>query len=227
MTLRRGRRRLRLRQFRALARTLWAQIPDHFRASAHLLVHPEAEWDPDDPSILLLGMCESPTPGAPEQSRIHLWYGSFVLTAERARRFHWRGELEETILHELTHHWEHRAGLDHLDRFDRAQWQNFQRRRGESVPWGFWRGGVIVGEGRWEIDGDLFVEMAGAPPWTPLAGDGKQVRCAPAAGRSWAVVPRRGAVFDGLRGDLVVAPAPAVRGGRIRALLNRLRGSGC
>lgn len=173
---------------------------------------------------MLLGLCESSIPGAPEYSCIHLWYGSFLALYDSARRFDWKGELEETVLHELTHHWEHRAGVDDLDRFDHAQWQNFRRRRGKRVPPGFWRDGEVLDEGRWEIDGDVFVECRTLPPWTVVAGDGKQLECAPDHGQPWAIVPGRGALFDGARGDLVVAYVPIPKPGRLRRFLHRLRG---
>ena len=165
-------------------------------------------------------------PGVPEHSRIHLWYGSFLTLYDSTRSFDWKGELEETLLHELTHHWEHRAGLDDLDRFDHAQWQNFRRRRGGRVPAFFWRGGESVGPGRWEIDGDVFVECPLPAPWTVIAGDGKQVECSPEDGGAWAVLAGRGALFDGTRGDLIVAHAPPETPGRLRRWLHRLRGDG-
>lgn len=223
------------RRFRRLAQRLWADIPPRFRADAVLLVHEEAYPDPEHPEVFLLGMCEvafAELTGAFEGVRpheqpslIHLWYGSFIALAERAEAFDWQGELEETILHELTHHWEHRAGLDGLDRFDEAQLINFQRVRGLAVPAYFWRDGEPAGDHRWVIDGDLFVEAEGPPPWTVDPGDGgPPVTCEPDPEDGWATIYERGAPFDGRAGDLVVAPRPPERPGlfeRVRRWFGR------
>jgi hypothetical protein len=205
------------KRFRQQAQRYWEHIPARFRDGATLLVHDEAEPDPEDPEVFLLGACEPAFPeleevydgtggGSPRQSQslVHLWYGSFVAMAEAAVRFDWEGELEETLLHELTHHWERRAGLYGLDRFDAAQIHNFRRRRGLDVPPYFWQDGEPRGECRWEIDGDLFVEVEGDPPWTVTAPDGGTVTCEPGE-KGLAIVPERGLPFDGVPGDLIVA----------------------
>lgn len=201
-----------------------------------LLVHEEAEPDPEHPDVFLLGACEPACAAledalaaagdlrpAEKQSVLHLWYGSFVAMAERARAFNWACELEETILHELTHHWEQRAGLDGLDRFDAAQVENFRRLRGCRVLPGFWRDGEAWHDGRWHIDGDVFVEVDGPPPWTVLDGLGQQVQAVPDECSGIATLPGHGAMFDGERGDLVVAPRPRPRAGLLRRFANWLR----
>ncbi len=196
------------KRFRRLAERYWQNVPARFREGATLLVHEEAEPDPEDPEVFLLGVCEPAFPelGETRQSLVHLWYGSFVAMADAAVDFDWEGELEETILHELTHHWEHRAGLDGLDRFDAAQILNFRRRRGFEVPAWFWRDGHPVGDGRWEIDGDLFVVVDGEPPWTvAVPASRAPVVCSPDPETGLAVVPEMGLPFDGVPGDLVVA----------------------
>jgi len=89
---------------------------------------------------------------------------------------------------------------------------NFRRQRGLPAPPGYWRDGEPAGEHRWVIDGDLFVEVDGAPPWTVDPGDGgPEIRCEPDGERGVATVERRGASLDGARGDLVVAQRPAAR----------------
>ncbi len=213
-------------EFRRHAEAFWGEIPAGYRDGATLLVHWESEPDPENPGVFLLGACE-PAFGEVEdlleaaggamnprerQSLVHLWYGSFLAMTRGAERFDWRGEIEETLLHELTHHWEQRAGLDGLDRFDAAQIENFRRVRGLAVAPGFWRNGLAVAPGRWEIDGDLFVELGGPPPWTFDPDDGGgPVTIAPGPGEMFATVPERGALLDGERRDLVLAPAPAPR----------------
>ena len=201
-----------------------------------LLVHDEDYPDPLNPEVFLLGACEAafpaledafaagadPRPGD-RQSLVHIWFGSFRAMAERAVSFDWEYELEETLLHELMHHWEQRAGLDGLDRFDEAQIINFWRVRGQEVPWGYWRDGVAAGPHRWTIDGDLFVEVEGPPPWTYDPGDGEPpVTCTPHPQDHFATVYGRGGLFDGERRDLVVARRPPERPGLWRRLLGWL-----
>lgn len=230
---------LKLRRFRAEAETVWRGIPARFREGALLMVHPEAEPDPDPEhgDVFLLGACEpqfaaledafaaSGDPRTAErQSILHVWYGSFVEMEARAVEFDWRGELEETILHELTHHWEQRAGLDALDRFDAAQMQNFRRHRGHAVPLYYWRDGEPWSDGRWHIDGDVFVEVDGPPPWTVVAEDKREITCEPDPDDGFATLPGRGAVFDGARGDLIVAPRAVERQGILQRAWRRLFG---
>lgn len=228
---------MRFQAFQDRAHTFWAKIPARFTAGATLMVHRERWPDPHNPGVYLLGLCEAAF-GALEdalawsgdvrleerQSLVHVYYGSFVAMDEVALAFDWVYELEETLLHELTHHWEHRAGLDGLDRFDVAQIVNFRRLRGEAVPMYYWRDGEARGPDRWAIDGDLFVEVSAAPPWRVPDARGEVVVCEPADGDLIAEVPGRGEVFDGQRGDLVVAQTPIERPNWLARLWRRLRG---
>ena len=202
--------------FEARALDVWEAIPDRFRAGCVLLVHLETRPDPADPEVFLLGMCEAAFAGTVDmpigetQSIVQVWYGSFEAIDARARAFDWDEELEETILHELTHHWEGRAGLMGLDLFDAAQITNFHRRRGFPVGPGFWRHGERhAGVDGWVIDGDVFVEVAGPPPWRVEPPDGgPAVSARPDPHDGWATIPGRGLPFDGVPGDLIVAPCP-------------------
>lgn len=208
--------------FRRHAEQFWDEIPARYRAGAVLLVHWEAEPDEENPGVWLMGACEAAFGALDDaldatggqspldrRSLVHLWYGSFVATARESEAFDWEGEIEETLLHELTHHWEGRAGLDGLDRFDAAQMVNFRRVRGLPVEAGFWRDGHPLGPHRWEIDGDHFVELPGPPPWTYDPEDGLgpiTVERDPDA--DFATVPERGGWLDAFRGDLVLARRP-------------------
>lgn len=214
---------MRLRAFRRYAERYWHSIPEKFRRDAVLIVHAASEPDPDRPEVFLLGACEpafaeledalaasgDPRP-AERQHIIHLWYGSFRALGARARDFDWIEQLEETIDHELTHHLEQRAGLDGLDRFDVAQIVNFRRLQGDVVPLGYWRDGESDGPHRWVIDGDVFVELEEAPPWTfePRDGEGVLTGVIPDPEDGFATIPERGGWIDGERGDLVLAPRP-------------------
>jgi hypothetical protein len=216
--------------FEARAFDVWATIPERFRAGCVLLVHADTRPDPADPEVFVLGMCEAAFAGTVDmpigesQSIVHVWYGSFVSIAARARAFDAEGELEETILHELTHHWEGRAGLMGLDLFDAAQIANFHRRRDIAVAPGFWRHGERhAGLDGWVIDGDVFVEVAGPPPWTVHPPDGgPPVTAHPDPLDGWATILERGLPFDGAPGDLVIAPRPRPSmWQRLRSLLTR------
>ena len=225
---------MRRAHFRRLAERYWDEIPDRFREGAVLLVHDEAEPDTLNDGVFLLGACEpqfpaledayaaaaDPRPGD-RQSLVHIWFGSFRAMAERAVSFDWEAELEETLLHELMHHWEQRAGLDALDWFDVAQMINFGRLRGLEVRWGYWRHGEARGPHRWEIDGDVFMEVEGAPPWRVDPGDGGEVlELSPDPLDGFATVYGRGRLFDGERRDLVVARRPPPK----RSLWSKLVG---
>lgn len=207
--------------FRTLAFRYWERIPERFRVGATLMVHTEAMPDPEDPEVFLLGQCEPEFAEleallaaggdlrvTDRRSLLHIWWGSFQAMEERSPAFDWPGELEETILHELTHHWEQRAGLDGLDRFDAAQLINFQRRRGFEVPFGYWRDGEPRGPHAWHIDGDVFMEVEGLPPWRLDAPAGGKITCEPDPELGYAVIPGAGEAFDGVPGDLIVAPRP-------------------
>jgi len=52
---------------------------------------------------------------------IILYYGSFVNLLEGSSRGEWEKELRETIIHELRHHLESRAGVDDLAREETAE----------------------------------------------------------------------------------------------------------
>jgi len=200
------------------------------------MVHTEAMPDPDEPEVFLMGQCEPEfaeledmlaavgdvRPGE-RRSLVHVWWGSFQAMHDRAVSFDWAGELEETLLHELQHHWEQRAGLDGLDRFDAAQLHNFQRRRGFEVPFGFWRDGEVLAPHTWHIDGDVFLEVDGLPPWTVAAPAGGSATCAPDPALGYAVVPGRGLPLDGTPGDLIVAPRPPEKPGAFERVWRWLR----
>ncbi|MSP72795.1 MAG: hypothetical protein EXR76_11630 [Myxococcales bacterium] len=221
---------MRLTKFHRHAERFWVQIPERFREGATLLVHDEAEPDPDYPGVYLLGACEPAfealdqgydlgggVPPLDRRSLVHLWYGSFRALAdasagaspELSTHFAWADEIEETLLHELTHHWEERAGLDGLDRFDAAQLQNFRRLQGHTFEPGFWRDGEARGPFVWAIDGDLFVEVEGPPPFKWDPGDGQGLVVAwPDPETGVATIFERGELLNGARLDLVLCPRP-------------------
>jgi hypothetical protein len=111
-------------QFSKTAEAFVAKIPEEFlRGVTGIQVHRGEKSDPDHPGFLTMGECTDDQAAAltdPEalRSRLHVYYGSFVAIAREDPDFDWEGELRETILHELRHHIEDRAGILDLLRED-------------------------------------------------------------------------------------------------------------
>jgi hypothetical protein len=126
--------------------------------------HRAEKRHPHLPEVFTLGECgpdevsHMTDPGT-VRSRIHLYHGSFAALAGKDPEFDWEGELKETILHELRHHLEDRAGLLDLLREDAmedalARWQ-----AGEDLPEGWYRAGEEMEEDVFRVGDDLFVEL--------------------------------------------------------------------
>ena len=96
------------------------RIPERFLAGVTgIQVHRNERTHPDRPDLLTMGECTDDEAAAltePEalRSRLHLYYGSFAALAREDPEFDWEGEIVETILHELRHHLEDRAGIKDL-----------------------------------------------------------------------------------------------------------------
>ncbi|MBB4639664.1 metallopeptidase family protein [Longimicrobium terrae] len=153
-------------EFESEAHRLFATIPPEFRGgvetvrvSGRTVLHPEL------PDVYTMGECATGEldyeDGVPEPTRseVRLFYGSFRALAEQDEDFDWQGELWETLTHEIRHHRESAAGEDALEDYDDASDENFKRRDGLSFDPFFYRGGEPAGEGVWEVDDDVFVEM--------------------------------------------------------------------
>lgn len=107
-------------RFARRAEEIVAAIPAPFLegvvgVEVHRRALPDAELD----GVFLLGECADDEvtamtdPGA-MRSRVHLYHGSFTAVARRDPDFDWERELAETILHEIRHHIEDRAGITDL-----------------------------------------------------------------------------------------------------------------
>jgi hypothetical protein len=182
-----------LATFRRRARALWDGIPPRFKEGVSaLVISPDAERREPFEDGWLYGWCEpdpvvASLPDAPVVSRITLFYGSFVEIAADAPDFDWEAELWETLRHELQHHLEWRAGVDHLGDEDDAQDANDCRRAGLPFPQGFHRWGVPLGDRAWLTDGDVFLEAPmSSGAWARLSAEGVTVsragltaRCGP------------------------------------------------
>lgn len=151
--------------FERRARAMFDEIPRELRHGVEFVaVHPEALPHPGMPDVYTLGECATgeydlggDAPVA-VRSGVHLYHGSFRELARLDPGFDWEGELWETITHEVRHHRESAAGEDALEELDWAEDENFKRRKGKPFEPFFYRAGEPVGEGAWEVDGDLFVE---------------------------------------------------------------------
>ena len=150
--------------FRRRAREIFDSIPEELRHGVeYVQVEREAVPHPSMPDVYTLGECATGEydlgleHGA-VRSGVHLYYGSFRELARLDEDFDWEAELWETITHEVRHHRESTAGEDALEDLDWAEDENFRRRAGKRFDPLFFRAGTAVGEGAWEVDGDLFVE---------------------------------------------------------------------
>ena len=154
---------MRLADFEAMVRRLWADVPPEFLDGVvELVVSPKTVPHPVRGDVYTLGEC-IPLPGdssdSEVQSRIVLYYGSFQALA-RLADFSWRQEAWETLTHELRHHLEWRARRDELEAFDAAAEQNFARHAGERFDPLFFLEGESPVPGVFRIDDDFFLERA-------------------------------------------------------------------
>jgi len=156
--------------FQSLTARLAAQIPSEFLDGiAEVVVSPRTVAHPDREDIWTLGEC-IPLPsndGDPRylQSRIVLYHGSFQALAHGAPGFDWEHEAWETLTHEVRHHVEWKAHEAALEHFDRAAEANYARQDGEPFDPQFYRDGVRLPDGSFQVDDDVFVErVVTAPP---------------------------------------------------------------
>jgi hypothetical protein len=154
-----------LKQFRQRAREMFASIPAELRHGIdYVRVEPGALPHPSMPDVYTLGECATGELDvghdlpASVRSGVHLYYGSFRELARLDDDFDWEAELWETLTHEIRHHRESTAGEDALEDMDWAEDENFRRRAKKRFDPFFFRAGTELGDGAWEVDGDLFVE---------------------------------------------------------------------
>lgn len=113
-----------LEQFESLATAFIDEIPQRLCAELNggFLLLPEAKKDED---FYVMGeYLEDDVMGC----SIILYYGSFVNLLEGSSREEWEEELRDTILHELRHHLESRAGVDDLVREEMAELESLKNR---------------------------------------------------------------------------------------------------
>lgn len=153
---------MRLDDFRALVRRMADEMPaDYLDGVLEVTVSPRALPHPAREGIYTLGECIPVAGGGaegPVQSRVVLYHGSFAALAARAPGFDWAGEAHETLMHEVRHHLEWRAGAPELEAFDRAAEQNFARQEGEPFDPLFFLDGDAPVPGVYQVDDDWFLD---------------------------------------------------------------------
>jgi len=151
--------------FARCAEDIVDEIPEEFLAGVSgVEIHEEREDHPHVPGLYTLGMCASDDlrrMGDPEDttSRVHLYHGSFLAVARRDPSFDWDEELRETILHEIRHHIEDRAGLPDLRREDELYLALTRFRADEELPDGWYPHGEPLDDDAWIVEDDVFVEL--------------------------------------------------------------------
>lgn len=147
-------------RFRTMVHRLAQEIPERYLAGiVGVEVSRRTVPHPDRPGVYTLGECIPVAAPTDELlSRIVLYHGSFQAVARDEPGFDWRTEAWETLLHELRHHVEWRAGTQRLEGFDWAAEENFARLEGERFDPEFYREGERVADGVFRIDGTTFIE---------------------------------------------------------------------
>jgi hypothetical protein len=151
--------------FSRRAAEILEEVPAEFlRGVTGVETHPESERHPHLAGVYTLGVCTDDALSAmtdPEgmRSRLHLYHGSFAALAFRDEDFDWEAELRETILHEIRHHIEDRAGLPDLRDEDALEEALSRFLAGETLPPGWYRHGEEMEEDVWRVGDDLFVEL--------------------------------------------------------------------
>ncbi|MGH7460474.1 MAG: metallopeptidase family protein [Longimicrobiales bacterium] len=181
---------MRFDEFEKLAWEYWEKVPAEYRQGVDgLTIERDARAHPDLSEIYTLGECltESfPSDfGGPDTTRsaVVLYYGSFLRLAHQDPSFDWEKELWETLTHELQHHLEALAVEDALEDFDYAVDENFKRQNGDSFDPLFYRVGESLGQGRYRVEDDTFIEITSAPgergdSWIDFDWEGAHYRVA-------------------------------------------------
>src|SRR5688572_27520175 len=153
-------------EFERFARDVWDTIPVVYKEGVDgLVVDRAANAHPDHPDVYTLGECvteEYPSQyGGPDTTRsaVVLYYGSFSEIARDEEDFDWRGEIHETVMHELQHHLESLATEDALEDLDYAVDENFKRTQGDAFDPLFYRAGEVIEPGLFAVEEDVFFEV--------------------------------------------------------------------
>lgn len=152
---------MQLDAFRRLVRGLADEVPaEYLEGIAAVDVSPRTVPHPVRPEVYTLGECIPVHDAGLDEvlSRVVLYYGSFKALARDDLEFDWEGEAAETLLHELRHHLEWRAGTDALEAYDWAVEQNGLRLEGEPYDPLFYQVGERLDDGVYRVEDDVFLE---------------------------------------------------------------------
>jgi hypothetical protein len=216
-------------EFEAAALEEWGRIPPEYRDGVDgLVVERAARTHPTLPDVYTMGECVTeayPSPFGDAdtiRSLVVLYYGSFFRLSRIDADFDWRGELWETLTHELQHHLESLAADDALVGMDYAADENFKRYEGEAFDPFFYRQGVPE-DGWMRVDDEYFREYS--------PGDGPLLHFEWRGERYVAEAPETGAevTFCTVAGGVSDAPTAlhlvvVVRRGPLALLRGLLRG---
>lgn len=200
-----------LAAFEAMVRQMTAEVPARFfDGVTEVVVSPRTLPHPVRGDIYTLGECiplhlGDDTPDT-VQSRVVLYYGSFLALAHRDPTFDWQEEAWETLTHELRHHVEWRARDEALEQLDRAAEQNFARHNGEPFDPVFHLDGDSPAEGVYQVEDDWFLDVVVARPPTrhEITWHGRRYTVAVPAGTTLPAYLLVDGVQDPPPGDLIL-----------------------
>lgn len=156
--------------------------PEYLSGIAGVEVHRRSLSHPHLEGYFTLGECGDDevtalTDPAALRSRIHLYYGSFRSLSRKDPCFDWREELRETILHEIRHHLEDRAGILDLLQEDALDEALAAWKSGLELPERWYRAAEDVESDVFRVGDDLFVELRlRAEDVAKMAGSNARVR---------------------------------------------------
>ena len=151
---------MRLPEFQSLVDRIARDVPDEYLDGiAAVDVSPRTVPHPVHPDVFTMGECIPIDTGSDEVlSRVVLYHGSFLALAQLNPEFDWEGEAHETLLHELRHHLEWRAGSEELEAYDWAVEQNHRRLDGQPFDPLFFQAGEAVDEDVYRIEDEIFFD---------------------------------------------------------------------
>lgn len=156
--------------FSRRAHEAFRDIPEEFLSGVDgLTVRAESLPHPTLPTVFTLGQCITEAYPSewtgPETLRsvVVLYYGSFRALAEGEPDFDWEDQLWETLTHELRHHLEVLANEDALDGVDYAMEEAFHRAEGMEFDPVYYRSGLEVAPGVYQVEYDFFLEQSWEP----------------------------------------------------------------
>ena len=160
---------MRLSDFEAMIARMASELPaEYLDGIAEITVSRKTVPHPVRADVYTLGEC-IPLPAAGSevddiQSRVVLYHGSFLATADQDPAFDWREEAWETLTHEVRHHLEWRARVPDLEALDRAAEFNYARQDGEPFDPFFFHDGEVIAPGVFRIEDDYFLEQVVRDP---------------------------------------------------------------